>query len=101
MVGTPYYLSPEQASGRQITPQSDLYSLGVMMWEMLAGRRPYKAETLDMLLALHLTAPTPELPMEHVALQPIINRLMAKAPSGRYASAAALVADLQKSSLPL
>ncbi len=101
VVGTPYYLSPEQASGRQITPQSDLYSLGVMMWEMLAGRRPYKAETLDMLLALHLTAPTPELPMEHVALQPIINRLMAKAPSGRYASAAALVADLQKSSLPL
>ena len=101
VVGTPYYLSPEQASGRQITPQSDLYSLGVMMWEMLAGRRPYKAETLDMLLALHLTAPTPELPMEHVALQPIVNRLMAKAPSGRYASAAALVDDLQKSSLPL
>jgi serine/threonine protein kinase len=90
VVGTPYYLSPEQAAGGAITPQSDLYSLGVMMFEMLAGERPFRAESLDLLLARHMTAPTPELPVAHAALQPVVERLMAKQPKGRHASAQAL-----------
>jgi class 3 adenylate cyclase len=96
VVGTPYYLSPEQAAGQEITPQSDLYSLGVMTFEMLAGERPFRAESLDVLLARHLSAPTPLLPPAHAALQPVVERLMAKRPADRYASARELLDDLAR-----
>jgi serine/threonine protein kinase len=96
VVGTPYYLSPEQASGQAITPASDLYSLGVMLFEMLAGDRPYKAEALNELLAHHIHSPTPALPTEHAALQPIVDSLMAKQPQDRYPSADALLAELDR-----
>jgi serine/threonine-protein kinase PpkA len=96
VVGTPYYLSPEQAGGGEITPKSDLYSLGVMMFELLAGLRPFAAETLNDLLARHLSAPTPRLPAAHATLQHIVERLMAKLPQDRYPSAAALLADLDQ-----
>ena len=82
MVGTPYYLSPEQAKGGTITPASDLYSLGVMFFEMLTGARPFTGETLELLLAQHLTAPAPSLPEDLTPLQPIVDRLMAKQPRG-------------------
>jgi len=100
VVGTPYYLSPEQAAGKTITPQSDFYSLGVMMFEMLAGHRPFRAESLDVLLARHLSAPTPALPEAHAALQPVIERLMAKQPEERYPSAQALLDALHAQGFP-
>jgi serine/threonine protein kinase len=99
VVGTPYYLSPEQAAGTPITPQSDLYSLGVMMFEMLTGERPFKAESLDVLLARHLSAPTPALPAAHAALQPVVERLMAKKPGDRYPAPRDLLDDLERRGL--
>jgi serine/threonine-protein kinase PpkA len=96
VVGTPYYLSPEQAAGNAITPQSDLYSLGVMMFEMLAGHRPFRAESLNLLLARHISAPTPALPAGCAALQPVVDKLMAKRLEDRYASADALLKDLAR-----
>ena len=95
-VGTPYYLSPEQAGGEIITTQSDLYSLGVMMFEMLAGKRPFIAESLDMLLAQHLHADTPALPPAQAHLQAIVNKLMHKQLALRYASAQDLLADMDR-----
>jgi serine/threonine-protein kinase PpkA len=95
VVGTPYYLSPEQAAGGAVTPASDLYSLGVTFFELLAGRRPYMADSLEALLALHRDAPTPALPAEHARLQPIVDRLMAKQTQDRPESAQALLWALQ------
>lgn len=94
LVGTPYYMSPEQAAGRTVTARSDLYSLGVMLFEMLTGRRPYTADSLELLLAKHLNADTPALPAGHGGLQAIVDKLMAKNPDDRYASADALLTDL-------
>jgi len=91
VIGTPYYLSPEQAAGKPLSLHSDLYSLGVMMFEMLAGKRPFAAETLAQLLALHLHAPTPDLPARVSRYQPIVNTLMAKTPAQRYETADALL----------
>lgn len=98
VVGTPYYLSPEQAGGRGVAIQSDLYSLGVMMFEMLAGKRPFIAESLELLLAKHINAETPALPASCARLQPVVNKLMQKNPAARYASAAELLADLRQAS---
>lgn len=95
VVGTPYYMSPEQATGRKVTAQSDLYSLGVMLFEMLANRRPYVAESLELLLAKHLNADTPALPAVHAELQGVVNKLMAKNPEHRYESAEAFLLELE------
>jgi serine/threonine protein kinase len=67
-----------------------------MMFEMLTGDRPFRAESLDLLLARHVSAPTPSLPAEHASLQPVVDRLMAKKPQERYPGARALLDDLDE-----
>ena len=94
VIGTPYYVSPEQAIGRDVTHRSDFYSLGVMLYEMLTGSRPYKGDSLNELLARHLHADIPKLPPEHAAFQGLLNRLMAKRAEDRPANTAAIAHDL-------
>ena len=94
VVGTPSYLSPEQAQGLLVDARCDLYSLGVLTYEMLTGRKPYEAASTQALLELHIGAPVPVLGPADQVLQPVLDRLMAKDRDRRYASAQALIDDL-------
>ena len=96
IVGTPYYLSPEQAMGQQVDPRCDLYSLGVLTYEMLTGQKPYHASTAQDLLAKHVHDPVPVLPAPHQHMQPVLERMMAKDRNQRYQSAKALLDDLRE-----
>jgi len=94
VVGTPHYMSPEQCAGEDLTPASDLYALGVMLYEMLAGTLPYTAATPLAVLYKHQYAPLPQLMPEHKDLQPVLETLMAKHPEERYPRARELLAAL-------
>jgi DNA-binding NarL/FixJ family response regulator len=86
--GTPYYVCPEQIDDRDPDARGDLYSLGVVLYEMLCGTLPFMGKSLPDILGAHRSAPVPRLPENLAAYQPIIDRLLAKNPQDRYASAA-------------
>jgi serine/threonine protein kinase len=88
VIGTPYYLSPEQALGGTADERSDLYSVGVMLYELLTGQRMYAAGSLVALFEMHKTAPIPRLPESLARHQRFLERLVAKRPEERYRSAA-------------
>lgn len=90
VIGTPHYLSPEQAEGLATDQRSDLYGLGVILYEMLTGQKPYHGDTVSALIFQHLHAPIPKLPDEFADLQPLLAKLMAKNPDDRFESTAAL-----------
>jgi eukaryotic-like serine/threonine-protein kinase len=94
VLGSPYYISPEQAQGQRVDVRTDLYSLGVMFYEMLTGQRPYGGRSAVAIMSQHTSAPVPSLPESTAMQQPLLDRLMAKQQSARYASADELLADL-------
>ncbi|MCC6904295.1 MAG: protein kinase [Anaerolineae bacterium] len=100
VVGTPTYMSPEQCQGKEVTPASDIYALGVILYEMLAGYPPYQAEAPLSVMYMHVKDPVPSIITERPDLPPevegVIQCAMAKAPAARYPSAAALAAGFQQ-----
>jgi serine/threonine-protein kinase PpkA len=96
IVGTPYYISPEQATDAAITHRSDFYSLGVLVYELLTGDKPFKADSLDLLLARHLYGAIPTLPLEHAMFQPLLSSLLAKRPDERPADCQAIWSALKQ-----
>ena len=98
--GTAGYMSPEHAKGEPVGPRSDLYSLGVVLYEMLTGDRPYEADSAVALAIKHISEPPPSLGRANLdvskALDPLTAKLLAKNPKERYASSAALAEDIKR-----
>jgi serine/threonine protein kinase len=92
--GSPFYMSPEQVSGRPLDVRSDLYSLGVLFYEMLTGNRPYTGLTAMDVMHQHVKGERPELPAHLAAYDPVLKRLMAVDPEHRYPDATAVMEDL-------
>jgi ActR/RegA family two-component response regulator len=94
-VGSPYYVSPEQIDGKEPDVRSDLYSFGVVIYEMLTGSLPYKGKTVADIVERHRTAPIPRLPPSLDKYQVLLDRLLAKKPTDRYASAQEVITNLR------
>ncbi|WP_105103997.1 bifunctional serine/threonine-protein kinase/formylglycine-generating enzyme family protein [Microbulbifer pacificus] len=84
VVGTPHYMSPEQARGAAVDGRADLYSLGVVLYEMLTSAVPFQAEEAVAIAIKHLTDPIPRLPARHSLYQGLIDRFLAKDPDQRF-----------------
>lgn len=84
IVGTPKYMSPEQHRGKGVDSRADLYSLGVVLFEMLTGRAPYTGEDAMSIGIKHISEPIPLLPGDKKRWQPLVRKLMAKDPEQRF-----------------
>jgi serine/threonine-protein kinase PpkA len=92
LLGSPYYMSPEQALGEQLDARSDFYSLGVICYEMLTGEKPYMGASAMDVLQQHVSSPPPSLPPTLQRYQPFLARMLAKSREERFANAAEVVA---------
>jgi eukaryotic-like serine/threonine-protein kinase len=99
-LGTPFYMSPEQIRGEHCDTRSDLYSLGIVFFELLAGRKPFEGDTYREIELAHIEKPPPDLrqldPAIPQELCSIVNKLLEKDPNDRYQSAQELIADLEQ-----
>lgn len=100
VIGTARYMSPEQIKGERIDERSDIYSIGVTLFEMLSGRPPFDADSAMTLMMMHLHDPLPDLrnmrpnvPMDLIA---VVEKALAKTPGERFSSAAAMAAAIRK-----
>jgi serine/threonine-protein kinase PpkA len=96
LVGTPNYMSPEQISGSDIDGRSDLYSLGIMFYELLSGSTPFNGDTPIAVMMAHLTQPPPPLEPEFAHFQSVLDKMLAKNRDERYATMHDFVAALKQ-----
>src|SRR4051794_35730253 len=100
ILGTAGYLAPEQARGERAGAASDRYALAVVAWELLAGRRPFEADSPTAEAAAHVTAPIPSIhaanPSVPAAVDPVFRRALAKSPGDRFPTAAEFVGELRR-----
>jgi serine/threonine protein kinase len=94
--GTPYYMSPEQARGEPTDERTDLYALGVILYQMLTGEKLYVGETTQAILDQHSHAPLPRLAAPLDAAQPLLDRLLAKDAASRPAAARELIEAIER-----
>ncbi len=95
VVGSPYYLSPELARAQSIDGRADIYSLGIILYEMLVGEKPFKGESAVDTIFKHLNEPPPELPEELIRLQYFLDKMLAKTPSGRFDDMGELLGEVR------
>jgi eukaryotic-like serine/threonine-protein kinase len=94
--GTPVYIAPEQATGKEVDHRADLYSLGAMFYELLVGKSPYQAKDAQAMLYQHVQAPLPVLPDHLSMLQPLVHRMLAKKPADRPQTADDVISELSR-----
>lgn len=94
-MGSPNYVSPEQAEGENVDGRSDIYSLGCIFYEMLTGYKPYHSRSVIDIVMQHKTAPVPTLPDSLAEYQPLLNKMMAKSQDDRFASADEVVHEIE------
>lgn len=95
VLGTPHYMSPEQGQGLTIDVRSDIYSAGIIFYELLTAKKPFRADSPAALIYQHIHADVPQLPPALSRYQAIVSRCLAKEPEQRYAEASELIADLE------
>src|SRR2546423_3916359 len=98
MVGTPFYMSPEQCKGEHLDARADVYSLGALLYEMLAGQPPFNAPTLTGIIIKHISEPPPVIPQNlqvPAPLQAAITRALSKDPEERQTDAAEFSREIQ------
>ena len=95
-LGSPNYVSPEQADGIEIDGRADIYSLGCMFYEMLSGKKPYAAATVFDVIIQHKQAPVPVFEEDLEEFQPLLNKMMAKNREQRFEDAATMVESINK-----
>ena len=95
-LGSPNYISPEQAESKGVDGRSDIYSLGIVLYEMLTGAKPFQGDSDIQIIISHISDPLPELPPELARYQELIDRMTAKSPDERFATAAEMVQYLRE-----
>lgn len=96
VVGTPHYMSPERALGKEIDERSDLYAMGVMFYEMLVGKKLYDHSDTFAVSYAHVNEPVPKLPEKLSKYQHLLNKMLAKSPDDRFQNSTQLTKHLQK-----
>ena len=92
---TPYYVSPERVTGNCCTKASDIYSLGVIFYELLTGEKPFDSVSLVDLMKMHILAPVPALPKSLSQYQLFLEKLLAKCPDQRFENTGQILESLQ------